>query len=597
LSDSKQSLDRSEICSIIGTVESRFTTRRFPGNYRRMPTVIGSLRILGFHLIFSICVLLLVLDGDAYSATDQSKNTPKLFPFSSVGFKDILANEQTDIELKKTSMGFVWAAENHLVSLDIFRVFRFTPSSAGTYSIKYQCDEVYLALIAIDAKGKIIDTSRSVNEPPETLTKSISLLAGQSIWLVIGTSEVPRPIICRLGLFGDSGALLNISKGQNYNSLRHGQGTKSFNFDLVDGNKAYRPIMFFKPTAANTGVWTTIVAESTEIAPYTLVLDGNGNPIPGLSRKETRRASEVLISPEVKWSAFAVQAYEVPAKAGSGRFSISFDETPYNPRNRLFGMTAYYLTNPYVSLVVPLVIGVIISHFYYRRSLTPKCLCLDIEEDRLVVNTDKNSTPLLFDSDKNPVRCASVCTVRITREGSGHISDQDILTRPLQLRFHPVKKIVSFQSSEGSTDSWNPPIQSTSDVASLDLAFSNLERGDYIKISALCEQDEQADITPSIEGRIKDVTKYTKRRNINTDVFRIKNIVLLMLFLILSTAISVLIYYVIDLLVMDDLYVKLGVYATCCFVLLVTAIAIVTGAWWRGSSRRLLLKLRLLSWR
>src|SRR6202022_2945488 len=143
-----------------------------------------------------------------------------------------------------------------------------------------------------------------------------------------------------------------------------------------------------------------------------------------------------------------------------------------------------------------------ITYIFYRKTFNAKVIYVETEQDRAVVATNRNNEALLFGPNKEPIHCASLCTIRISRGGYGHVTRSDILNE-LTLKLENVVRIVTFQF-DMSGESWDGPKRSELDMTVLKLDFQSLSRGDYVKITALCEQKELTEIIPLLRGRIKD---------------------------------------------------------------------------------------------
>jgi hypothetical protein len=405
---------------------------------------------------------------------------------------------------------FMWATDKGTAAFGISRTFHIKIPLDGKYSIQYQSDDRLLGLHVIDEDGNLIalqtDTSVVVVQK-----FAFSATKGRDVWITLGVGSTKDPVQFRLGVYSDASGGLGPNQLRQFTILNSNSAEKYPEPKDADGIGF--PVKFFKLANPNAGKWMAITAESDKIIPYIVLLDNADEEIKDVRRTERRNSSHVVIdNNKVKFSTIAVLNVSSIEKPGK-EFDLRVDEYTFDPDAGVIKRLSFFLSDPLVSFasgsLLALLITLLIGYYFYRRSVAGKTMYMTIERDSLIVNTEKNGQALIFDLNKTPIHCASVCTARLSIVGRGYVVASDVL-KPLTLKLTNVIRIITHRA-EMSVDSWRIPTLVDGSAATFKLDFESLATGDDLRISMLCEQESPMSITAVLDGRIKDVSFKVQR--------------------------------------------------------------------------------------
>jgi hypothetical protein len=452
--------------------------------------------LLRLHLC-SCIIVLHFLQAVSYADTKKPIDQGITVALSKLSPKLITLNQEVRSALLPTSSMFIWSTEDKSVVLEESSVFYFIPQSDGVYSLQYQSDVRILFMDSIDGNSKIVSMPTTFSQVPRINKFPLSLKKNQKLWIVLGTNKVFDPIIFRIGIF-DSDNQLRADRNREYSSVTIGDNDYD---SVVSIDKDSIPIKYFRPIRNNTDTWISIFAQSERARPHIIAQDASDNEVVhDLVRADNLTSSQVVIGPHTSWSAFAIQQFQ-DDNSKKSRINLSISEYQYNPNDKIFGPTSYYLSNALIAFCLGGILTFLISYLFYRKTFSARLIYVGTEQDRAVVDTDKTRLALLFGPNKEPIHCASLCAVRIFRRGYGHVTRSDVL-KTLSLKLQNVVRIVTFQYEK--SDGWSEPKLSGHSANTMELEFDNLGVSDYIKITALCEQDGLKEIIPVLEGTVKD---------------------------------------------------------------------------------------------
>jgi hypothetical protein len=343
--------------------------------------------VLTMALMLTLFIIMLSGVPVALAAKKKppDRNLPTAFSNSSVA--TIALDRETKSVLDQSSSTFVWAADGKSAVFDASRGFHFVPPSDDEYSVQYQCDTKLLGMIIFDSVGKVISLPTTFSQVPRVNKVSFHLKKDQEIWIVLGGRKVASSISFRIGIF-DHDNRLGPDHNREYSSAS--LGTKEYN-GITSDDHNIRPIKYFQIVRNNTEAWVSVLARSLKVEPYIIVLDSSDNEVTHeVVREQIDASSQVVIGPHTNWASFAVQQFQDDNSTES-KISLSISEYPYDPNNKIFTATSYYMRNPVFSFCVGGVLALLIAYGFYRKTFSAKSIYYETERDDSVVNIDKQT--------------------------------------------------------------------------------------------------------------------------------------------------------------------------------------------------------------
>ncbi len=418
------------------------------------------------------------------------------------GFVGSLPLDGTEVHGTITSLDKGYQVVDARFSVDFphCKIYSLDPANSAEYTIHGLSERTMVTLLLLDASGAIVARDANLTRRAYTAVVHKDLIAGQKYYLFVGVRDKPFPIPFSVkAAAGNPSSVDPIHLNPTYRlSLRSVNATISAGDVYFESSPAIIIDCASVPLSSN---WIRVRAESAGVPLSLYALDAR-NEVEEAS--DSRRDPAEIVLPKGSRCVTLVVALQSDSddigKGSTTQLTLSAEAFAFDPRGGIHARIRNLLGDPVFSFLAGVIIAALIAWIFYRRSISVKELRLRLLLDDVLLAERPQQGGLALRAGDVELSYASLVKFRLENTGHGTIVEDSVRTA-LSVRLPNIQRIVAIASASKGRG-WKPPSISG---AECQVPFSRLEPGDWLEVSAICEQAEaqvQMPIRPSISGDI-----------------------------------------------------------------------------------------------
>ena len=399
-----------------------------------------------------------------------------------------------ELSFTNSDPSFRLLQQDHILLADWHKIVRLTVVQPGSYRVEVSSDHAELAAVILDRTAQVLAVLESAAKRRLRKVKEIDLKPEVEYFLVIGTSQAEKSIPFRVGLLQPRQPGLGVDPMRKYRMISK---EASFHQDLKQDAEQFGggSAHFYRlDDRTLRGKWVRIVVNSAAFYPRLYPLDRSDNTVEMRDLAKSWYAAEFVIDPNTEVDMVAVFADPVPSKEAKAlEYSLSVEGFDWNPRPIWLARIRQPFSDPSLSFLAGLFVSILLSYFFYLKSIRSKRLFYHVKADLTVIDDRIGAVPLLYSGDDagaqhTPLYCASLYRFAVWNGGHSEVSSA-ATNEDLRIHLRNVKAIRSLRSEKVDKSGWGNPsaVEGTSTIR---IPFSIIRQRDEITVTALCEQEQ-----------------------------------------------------------------------------------------------------------
>lgn len=392
--------------------------------------------------------------------------------------------------------------------------FEFKPRISKRYRIELLSEQELLGLAILNSKLEVLDVGNPDESRSYRRWLTVDIKSENMYYILVGSRKVERSIEFRIFATSDLDAHLSIDLTRSVQTLELGQSYKG-TLSSIDAMFEGRQADFFKlkDVRSYTG-WIKISITTNEFDSYLRTLDRYDRVfVENDDRAINDYNAELILGPEHDKQLIVLTAYDYERLKENQTFDLPYQikatQYSYNPRKGIVGWIETRFQNSIISFFLGFILSIILSYFFFYKSIRLKRICFEVENDSLIVDSSNNEMPLLklYATDE-AIRCASLYIVKIWHAGHARIPKEYVKSN-LVLKLENITRLLRVFTVEKHGE-WHEPKIINETQNEVQITFEVLDPKDFLILSAICEQDTPSIIRTIFRGEIAETSIQAK---------------------------------------------------------------------------------------
>jgi hypothetical protein len=345
------------------------------------------------------------------------------------------------------------------------------------------------------------------NTPTYSYKTTVQVLAGQRYQVNAAHSvNLPNSAPIRFAISQDSKRSYGIDARVKPTAL--GLDTP-VSFNLSESKDRWRgdPVQLFQFSSPPDGVngWFKATVRAATVSPFLTTLGKDGKDLGGWRapyRKEAFASWKASELPVTLVLGVNTLGYASPSPSSATGF-VSVEHSPYDPTTPWSGLMVHVLANPIISLIIGAVASLVISYYFFVRSVRRKTIRHKLLSTRpLLQADDATQSHLSVYRNGAPIeRSIGLCAVRLDLDSLKDVQKTDV-AEPILLTLTNVEQII--RVSARACKGWGSLELPSTKPASVQLSIDHLRPRDWIELDVYYTQTTLSEPALQVTGRIVD---------------------------------------------------------------------------------------------